>query len=124
MVIAIGLNVEEINAEIDKLSVKDDISDGSHNFKELYLHRMILFSVICNQNRENSWKSRLHHDGTMYDDYFIVGIKTIEGDFTYHYHNDHWDRFNVSELDRAPEYDGHVSDDITRLYSLLEDSDM
>ena len=96
-----------------------DISDGSHSFKELYKHRCILFAVICNQNKDKAWKSWLHHDGTMYEDYFIVGI-TIDGvgDFTYHYHKDNWDLFNVKELDRAPAWDGHTSDDITRLFSL------
>jgi len=55
----------------------------------------------------------------MYEDYFIVGVSTPEGDFTYHYHLDHWDRFNVPELERAPEWDGHTAADVTRLLSLV-----
>lgn len=93
-------------------------SDGYHTFEELYHHRMILFAVICNQNKESAWKARKHHDGTMYDDYFIVGVSTDKGDFTYHYHNDNWDYFKVKELDFAPEWDGHKPSDITRLLSL------
>ena len=95
------------------------VSDGYHTFEELYNHRMILFSIICNSYPYRAWKSKLHHDGTMYDNYFIVGINTPEGDFTYHYHLDHWDKFQVKELPNAPEWDGHTSDDILRLYSLL-----
>ena len=96
------------------------VSDGYHTFEELYNHRMILFSIICNTYFDKAWKSRLHHDGTMYDNHFIVGITTPEGNFTYHYHIDHWDNFKVKELPNAPKWDGHTSDDIVRLYSLSQ----
>lgn len=95
-----------------------ETSDGYHTFNELYYHRMILFAVICNQNKEKAWKSKLHADGTMYDNYFIVGITTDEGDYTYHYHLDYWDYFNVSEIPNSPEWDGHKPEDITRLLTL------
>jgi len=96
------------------------ISDGYHTFNELYAHRMVLFSVICETYPEISWKSKLHSDETMFDDYFIVGITTLEGDYTYHYHISHWNRFEVKELDNAPEWDGHKPEDIERLYSILK----
>lgn len=102
--------VNEINGET---------SDGYHTFDELYYHRMILFSVICNQNKERAFKSTLHHDGTMYENYFIVGLNTPEGQYTYHYHMDHWDKFDVLEMDYAPEWDGHKPNYVTRLLSLL-----
>lgn len=107
-----------LNAEIGLLEDKGDISDGSHTFAELYHHRMILFSVICDQNREIAWKSWLHDDGTMFDNYFVVGIKTPTGDFTYHYHKDFWFMFDVEELERAPKWDGHEAKDVNRLTSL------
>lgn len=97
---------------------KGQISDGSHSFNELYHHRMILFSIICNNNKQIAWKSWKHHDGTMYDDYFIVGVTTKEGDYTYHYHKDDWERFNVKEIPLAPEWDGHKPEDIARLLSI------
>jgi hypothetical protein len=97
----------------------EKISDGYHTFDELYYHRMILFSIICNQNKEISWKSWLHADGSMYDDYFIVGITTPKGNYSYHYHKDYWDKFQVQELHNAPEWDGHKPSDIERLYSIL-----
>lgn len=101
------------------LTVDGGTSDGYHTFDELYYHRMILFSVICNEFHMKAWKSWLHHDGTMYDDYFIVGINTPEGQYSYHYHREHWDKFHVAELHKAPEWDGHEPKDITRLLSLL-----
>ena len=101
------------------MKVDGNTSDGYHTFNELYYHRMILFSVICNQNKEIAWKSKLHDDGTMYDDYFIVGVKTDEGQYTYHYHLDYWDMFDVKELDKAPKWDGHKPEDITRLLTLV-----
>lgn len=99
------------------------ISDGSHSFEELYHHRMYLFSIICNTYKEKAWKSKLHADGTMYDDYFIVGITTRYGDYTYHYHIDNWDMFDVKELEKAPEYDGHKPEDLHRLLPLIENTD-
>lgn len=78
------------------------------------------FSIILNQNQDISWKSKYHSDGTMYDNYFICGIKTPEGQYTYHYHLDYWDNFKVKELEYAPEYDGHKPEDITRLNSILK----
>lgn len=105
-------------AEITDEQLKK-LSDGYHTFDELYYHRMVLFSIICNQNKERAWKSWLHSDGTMFDDYFIVGITTPDGDYSYHYHKDNWDKFDVKELNAAPEWDGHKPEDIERLLSLL-----
>lgn len=98
--------------------VAGDLSDGYHSFNELYAHRMQLFAVICHQNQAHAWKSALHHDGSMFDDYFIVGVNTPLGQFTYHYHMKHWNLFEVQELQRAPEWDGHTADHVMRLHSL------
>lgn len=54
----------------------------------------------------------------MFTDYFIVGVTTPEGNYTYHYHMDDWDKFKVKELPNAPKWDGHMPKDITRLLSL------
>ena len=97
-----------------------EVDDGSHTFNELYYHRMMLFLMVCRMFKDKAWKSWKHHDMTMYEDYFIVGIFTPEGQFTYHYHKEYWDLFDVKERMFAPLYDGHTSDDITRLFSLLK----
>ena len=107
-------DVNETPEEIEK------ISDGYHTFGELYFHRMKLFSVLCNTHPKVSWKSKLHSDGTMYENHFIVGITTPEEDDSYHYHMDNWEYFKVKELQNAPEWDGHNPEDIGRLDRLEE----
>ena len=87
-----------------------DVSDGDHTFKELYHHRAILTMALFNSHPNMCWKSRQHHDGTMYDGYFIVGIDTPDGQATYHYDLSYWSMFHVRELDRAPKFDGHTPD--------------
>lgn len=121
------LNETQITNEINNLILKykdmgwstKDISDKWHTFGELYYHRMILFLTIQKAYPERSWKSKQHHDGTMFDDSFIVGITTDEGQYTYHYNLKDWELFkDIKELDKAPEFDGHKPKDITRLLSL------
>lgn len=96
--------VDAPDAKID-----GDTSDGYHTFSELYHHRAVLFSVIVKAFPERAWKSRKHHDGTMYDGMFIVGIDTPQGQATYHYDLDpYWKMFKCQELECAPEWDGHT----------------
>jgi DNA-directed RNA polymerase subunit RPC12/RpoP len=94
-----------------------EFSDGYHTFNELYHHRAVLFSVICNMLPEKAWKSKLHDTGDMFDGMFIVGIETEQGQATYHYDIDpYWDMFKVKELEKAPKWDGHTpSDAIERI---------
>lgn len=120
---------KEVQKTIDLLNSRNLIetgmlSDGDHTFEELYFHRMVLFSIICNANTKISWKSQLHSDDTMFPNYFIVGITTPEGDFSYHYHMEYWNHFNVKILSNAPPWDGHESEDIGRLRSLLWEVDI
>lgn len=96
-----------------------DISDKWHTYGDLYYHRMILTYVILKSYPSLSWKSKQHYDGTMFDDSFIVGINTPKGQYSYHYNLEYWDLFDIRELDKAPIYDGHKPEDITRLISLL-----
>lgn len=97
-----------------------DLSDGYHTFNELYHHRAVLFSVICNLLKEKAWKSKLHDAGDMYEGMFIAGIETPMGQATYHYDiNPYWDIFNVKELERAPKWDGHTTaDSLKRICSI------
>lgn len=106
---------------IEPQPVTGDTSDGYHTFDELYDHRARLFSVIVRDHRDLAWKSRLHHDGTMYDGMFIVGIETPRGQATYHYDVDpYWGIFDCRELDRAPEWDGHTPQQAIERISALE----
>lgn len=102
---------------------KGSISDGYHSFDELYHHRALLFATICNMVPECAWKSKQHDDPNfpMYDGMFICGIETPYGQATYHYDIDpYWDLFLCKEVERAPKYDGHTSEDaINRIYSFI-----
>lgn len=113
-------NAIEIVNQVAEETNKGEISDGYHTFNELYHHRAILFSVICNSNKELAWKSRLHDTGDMYDGMFIVGIETPEGQATYHYDIEpYWDMFEVKKLQNAPKWDGHTPDEAIRRIGLL-----
>lgn len=97
------------------------LSDGFHTYNDLYYQRCILFSALCNLNKENSWKSKKHSDGKKCfdsDEWFIVGIDTPEGSYTYHYEIKYWDLFKIQELNKGKEWDGHTEKDVTRLLSL------
>lgn len=100
--------------------INGSTSDGYHTFDELYHHRAVLFSVIVKAYSDSAWKSKRHHDGTMYDGMFVVGINTPWGQATYHYDIDpYWDMFECREFERAPEWDGHSpADAIDRIGKL------
>ena len=98
--------------EIPAIKIDGNTSDGYHTFNELYDHRAKLFSVIVRDHSELCWKSKLHHDGTMYDGMFIVGINTPHGQASYHYDIDpYWDLFQCKEMERAPEWDRHTPEE-------------
>lgn len=120
---------EELHARLADLiepqPITGDTSDGYHTFNELYDHRAKLFSVIVRCFKDRAWKSKLHHDGTMYEGMFIVGIETSQGQATYHYDIDpYWNVFDCKELARAPEWDGHTPEQaISRIASLRPSCD-
>lgn len=108
------MKVKLINWLIKLLKVNmNSVSDGYHTFDELYNHRAVLFSVICNHNPELAWKSLLHDDATMFQGMFIVGIDTPLGQVTYHYDIcPYWNYFQVNVLSRSPKWDGHTADQV------------
>lgn len=98
-----------------------DVSDGFHTFNGLYEQRMILFAALVKAYKDKAWKSYRHEDGEYCfgGGWFIVGIDTPEGSYTYHYENDYWDMFDCTELPTAKHWDGHTEADAkTRLMSL------
>lgn len=93
--------------------VTGETSDGYHTFNELYEHRHILFLAVLTANIDKAWRSKLHSDGTMFDDWFIAGLNTDAGQATYHLPMRIWELFKyIPELGRAPEWDGHTSNDV------------
>jgi len=113
---------ERINAicEVAGVTEIDDLSDGFHTFRQLYYQRMMLFAVIVRQNKDKAWKSLRHEDGELCfgGGWFIVGIDTPEGSYTYHYEDNYYSLFDCKELERGKHWDGHTEKDVTRLLSL------
>lgn len=105
-----------------------DIGDGYHSLGELYDMRLALcvalFRVYDSYitplgTRVKCWKSRFHSDGTMFPDYFIVGMTIPPLDITkpieqisFHYKLEHWDKFNLVVLPRSPDWNNHTSKDV------------
>lgn len=110
--------------EFEKLVITDmgAVSDGYHTFDSLYHQRLILFATLVNAFPEKAWKSRKHSDGEVPfgGGWFIVGIATPAGQYTYHYEDKDWDLFQCPEVEKAPEWDGHTDKDVERLLSLTE----
>ena len=107
---------DKINALIAEGCDTNLISDGFHTFGELYEHRIVLFIALCCMVKKNVWRSRAHSDGSVLDGWFILGIGYAAGEqITYHLPMSKWAETDFAEtLDKAPEYDGHTSDDVLR----------
>lgn len=97
-----------------------EMSDGYHTFNGLYYQRMVLFSALVNAYNDKAWKSWKHEDGEpcFGGGWFIVGIDTPQGSYTYHYEDKYWNWFECEELPVAKHWDGHTEKDVTRLLSL------
>lgn len=108
--------------ELPPVADMGEVSDGFHTFNQLYHQRAVLFATIVNQNKDKAWKSWKHEDGKFCFDkggeWFVVGIDTPGGSYTYHYEQKYWDMFDCEELERGKHWDGHTEDDVTRLLSL------
>lgn len=105
-------------------------SDGFHTFDELYEHRIVLFMALCRYfiqgkatyDKRNIWISKLHHDGSKYKGWFIMGIAKEKGNqITYHLPEKYWDEAKkYSEvLKRAPEWDEHSPNEVVARIKIL-----
>ena len=103
----------------------DDVSDGYHTFGSLYHQRAVLFAALVNTHASISWKARRHNDQERHEycfndpNWFIVGIDTPEGSYTYHYEMKYWDMFKCKHLEKGKPFDGHTEADVERLLSLI-----
>lgn len=113
-----------IQPTVDAVPVPDggigELSDGYHTFNGLYYQRMMLFAALVKTYKDRAWKSRRHSDGEpcFGGGWFIVGIDTPQGGYTYHYEDKYFDLFDCVELPNGKEWDGHTEDDVTRLLTL------
>ena len=126
------VDIEKLDGHTMLSSIKDEdivfdgddigeMSDGYHTFNSLYHQRLILFATLVGLNRDKSWKSWKHEDGEKCfgGGWFIVGIDTPNGSYTYHYEEKDWDLFDCEELPVAKPFDGHTDKDVERLLSLV-----
>jgi hypothetical protein len=105
---------------------KDCDCDGYHTFGELYDHRIVLWIALCRATKalgiecdhpRNVWRSKKHSDGEICfgtGTQFLLGIGNRKGEqITYHLPIKDWDECDFAEtLEKAPEFDGHTSDDV------------
>lgn len=81
---------------------------------------MMLFAALVRVYKKFAWKSHRHEDGELCFNggWFVVGIDTPQGSYTYHYEDKYWDMFDCEELPVGKHWDGHTEEDVTRLLSL------
>jgi hypothetical protein len=104
-----------LKVTIDGEESTGNISDGYHTFTELYDHRITLYIALCKELAGlYVWRSKLHSDGTSFDGWFILGISDEKGkQITYHIPLEKWNDCNFAcDRDKAPEFDGHTSQDV------------
>jgi len=97
-----------------------EVSDGYHTFNSLYNQRLCLWAALVKAYKDKAWKTICHHDGEpcFGGGWFLVGITTPAGDYTYHYELKDWDLFDCKVIDKAPVFDGHTDKDVTRVLTL------
>ena len=92
-------------------------SDGYHTFDELYEYRMLYHAhaalgwLASGVQVVKSWR---HSDGELCfgGGWFIVSAELPGvGQVTNHYKAEHWDLFDVPEVELPPAYDGHTPAD-------------
>lgn len=100
------------------------VCDGYHTFDELYEHRITLFIALCRAfyndpqyqtgQKAQIWRSKLHSDGSSFNGWFILGIGKEKGkQITYHLPLSKLEETSFAEdLEKAPEWDGHTSNDV------------
>lgn len=126
MIIEARNEIDELSCIFECTDNTIEVSDGYHTMTELYQHRIALFCALCKvydgyitslQSRVTCYKSKLHHDGTMFDDSFIVQmiVKQLDGkieQISYHIPIEYWDKFKLMTLEHGFEWDGHSSNDV------------
>jgi hypothetical protein len=91
------------SSNMSQISTNNSISDGYHTLTELYDQRLALFRLLMTLYCNASWKAYQHHDLTILDGWFLVGIDFPNfGTISYYARNSLWDSFKVRILEKAP----------------------
>ena len=110
-----GMSDYQIHTDNEMSVWAENVSDGYHTMHELYQHRMALNIALFHRLKKDYvvCKSKLHNDGTMFQGYFVVWANTEVGQISYHYSLKHWDKFDLTELEKIPiPFDGHGSKEV------------
>lgn len=107
---------EERDALTQAINLLENPRDEYHTMDELYEYRMLYNAhAACGWLLQGipvvkSWK---HSDGEpcFGGGWFIVSAELPTGQVTNHYKAEHWDLFNVPEVELPPAYDGHSPTD-------------
>lgn len=102
------------------------VSDGLHTFDELYEFRMLYnaayFNLLASKRdmpvkRPKPVKSKRHSDGQLCfgGGWFVVVVQLPDGQISNHYPLKDWDLFQIDEVERAPEFDGHTAQDVAQI---------
>lgn len=103
----------------------NQISDGYHTFGELYEHRIANYLVVCAcmclAGKGYVWRTLKHSDGSHWEGWFVLGISHSKGkQITYHLPMKYWESCEFVEIvEKAPEFDGHTSEDVLDRLALL-----
>lgn len=117
---------------VQEIAIDGNCSDGYHTFDELYEYRMLYNAAFFNMTA--TWfdeyqvgtrpvKSKRHHDGEecFGGGWFIVVAELPSGQISNHYPLKDWNLFQIDEVERAPEWDGHTPADVAvRLREALD----
>ena len=117
MVSLIGTGRDHVNAEWYGITENemDKIEDQAKEIIDWYLVSYLKAEGYV----DTDFRSKQHQDGSMFESYFIVGIETPEGQYSYHYNLKYWNYFDmIDTYEFAPEWDGSKADDLHRLLSL------
>ena len=108
---------------IKRAKVRENLpEDSDYLYSCSVCGRGDVHNALVRAYKDRAWKSYCHEDGELCfgGGWFIVGIDTPEGSYTYHYENKDFDEFDCVELPRGKHWDGHTEKDVTRLLSLPE----
>jgi len=87
-------------------------ADEHHTMDELYEYRMVYNAWTAKYftGMGRAVKSWRHHDGELCfgGGWFIICLYTLDGWVTNHYKAEYWDMFDATEVETAPEWDGHT----------------
>ena len=107
------IEVKGIKIQLPAGTRTGEVSDGYHTFDDLYAHRCRLFVTLMRLQTYRAFWSHRHSDGSTYEGWILAGIMTQAGWVTYHLPESEIANLTmVRELERAPEWDGHTSDDV------------